>query len=132
MADPDENDEKKPIDPRVAATSAISGSTIAILGVCIPLVAILKSPLIVFFALGGAALAIAGVWYSGRSKEVASKSKEIAALSATVEELKARLDDVEVINRFETTLAERALEEQRSELEAGEAELGESNGKISH
>ena len=118
----EKDEEKGPADPRVAATSAISGSTIAILAVCIPLVAILKSPMIVLFVLAGAALAIVGVWNSGRSKEVATKSKEIEALNATVEDLKARLEDVEVINRFETTLAEKALAEERIELESA-AEL---------
>ena len=110
MAKRDKKKAGKSADPRVEATSEIGSYLIAGLAICIPLVAILKSPLIVVVVVGGAALAIAGIWRSGNSKEVESKSKRIADLESTIEDLKERLENVEVINRYETTLAERALE----------------------
>jgi hypothetical protein len=105
------DEEEKSSDPRVVATSAISGGMVAALAVCIPLVAILRSPMVVFVVIGGAALAIAGVWNSGKSKGKVKKSTEIAALESTIEDLKERLENVEVMNRFEEALAEKALRE---------------------
>ena len=102
--------ERKVVDPRVLATRSISGSALGMLAICIPLVAILKSPVLPFVVIGGAAFAIAGVWFFGRSKVVATHSKEIASLEATVEELTERLESVEVMSRYEATLGEDAGE----------------------
>ena len=55
--------------------------------------------------IGGAAFAITGVWFFGRSKVVATHSKEIAELETTIADLKERLENVEVINRYEASLA---------------------------
>ncbi len=82
----------------------------ALLAVSIPLVAILKSAVLPFVVIGGAALAIAGVWFFGRSKVVATHSKEIAALEATIKDLGDRLENVEVMNRFEASLSEPPLD----------------------
>ena len=102
--------ERKVVDPRVLATRSISGSAVALLAISIPLVAILKSAVLPFVVIGGAALAIAGVWFFGRSKVVATHSKEIAALEATIKDLGERLENVEVMSRYEASLAERPLE----------------------
>ena len=116
MAREGERDDKnQPSDPRVAATGAIAGATVGALAVCIPMVVVLKNPAVAFVVVGGAALAIAGVWFSGRSKIEAAKQKQIASLESTIEELRERLDNVEVINRYEKTLAESEL----AELEDG-------------
>ena len=109
MADSDKNEDKP--DPRVAATSVIAGTSVGMLAICIPLVAVMKNPIFPFVVVGGAALAIAGVWYFGRNQGAATQSKEIATLESTIEDLKERLENVEVINRYEATLAERSLEE---------------------
>ena len=109
MAEPDRKDSESSSDPRIAATSKISGSMVAALAICIPLVAILRSPVVVFAVIGGAGIAIAAVWLSSRSKESVTKSKQIAALESTIEDLKERLECVEVINHYEKTLAEREL-----------------------
>ena len=107
-------DEKERSDPRVAATSSIGVGTIVALVALVVLFGITRSPSIAFVVIGGAALAIAGNWIFGRSKTEAAKSTEIAKLEATIEDLKERLENVEVINRYETTLAERALEEEQA------------------
>ena len=106
--------EKRPIDPRVAATRSILKGSIVMFVICVPLVAILRSPILPFLVVGGSALAIAGVWFFGRSKIVASHAKEIDALERTVNELKERLDGVELRNRFEEVLAEKAISEGRA------------------
>ena len=104
--------DRKTPDPRVVATRAICRWTLPILAVCIPLVALLKSPILPFLVIGGASLSISSVWFFGRSKVVATHSKEIDVLEKTVEELKSRLDGVEVRNRYEEALAEKAFSEQ--------------------
>lgn len=100
MTKRDKDDESA--DPRVAATGKISGTMVAALAIGIPLVLVLKSPVVVFWVICGAALAIAGVWLSGQSKAGESKAKKIADLEATIEDLKERLENVEVINHYET------------------------------
>ena len=104
--------DRKIPDPRVVATRTICRWTIPILALCIPLVGILKEPILPFLVIGGASLAISSVWFFGRSKVVATHSKEIDALEQTVEDLKNRLEGVEVRNRFEEALAEKAFGEQ--------------------
>lgn len=99
--------EKKVIDPRVRATRSIGNSAIAMLALSIPLCAILHSAVLPFAVIGGAAVAMASVWLFGRPKVVATHSKEIAALEATIMELRERLDDVEVISRYEAELVAR-------------------------
>lgn len=126
--------EERSADPRVAATSQISGTTIAALAICIPLVAILKSPIVAFVVIGGAALAIASVWLTGRSKTESLKSEEITKLEATIKDLQERLENVEVINRYETALAERAIETELAESELVEGsprEMGPKGGSDS-
>ena len=125
----EDKDEEKPSDPRVAATGAISGATIGALAVCIPIVAITRSPMIAMLVVGGAAVAIAGIWISGRSKEVAAKSEQIENLESTIKDLQERLENVEVINRYETTLAERALEEEESSKPRSMGPKEVSNGQ---
>jgi hypothetical protein len=98
---------------------------LAALAIGIPRVLVLKSPVAVFWVICGAALAIAGVWLSGQSKAgqsktVESNAKKIADPEAMIEDLKERLENVEVINHYETTLAERALE---AESEVGTSDL---------
>ena len=102
--------ERKVVDPRVLATRSIGGTTIAALAMCIPMVAIMKSLVLPFAVIAGSAVAIGCVWFFGRSKVVATHSKEIEALEETVDDLKERLENVEVMNRYETVLAERSVE----------------------
>lgn len=106
---------EEPADPRVQATKEIGGYLVAALAISIPLVAILENPLVVAMVVAGAAVATAGVWFFGNTKAVETKSHRIAELESTIEDLKERLENVEVINRYETSLAERALEEKECE-----------------
>jgi hypothetical protein len=79
------------------------------IALCIPMVVFLKSPLLPFLVIGGAALGISSVWFFGRSKVVATHSNEIDALEKAVADLTDRLGDVEVRNRYEEALAEKAF-----------------------
>jgi hypothetical protein len=101
--------EKKTPDPRVVATKTVCRGALAMLALCIPLVAILKSPILPFLVIGCATLGISSVWFFGRSKVVATHSKEIDVLEKAVEEMQGRLEGVEVRNRFEEALAEKEL-----------------------
>ena len=118
MAKRDKKEDDKHSDPRVEATSAIGGHLIAALAICIPLVVITKNPMIVLMVAGGAAVAISGIWYFGKSKEVETKSQRIEELESTIEDLTERLENVEVMNHYEEKLAERALEELEAEEQA--------------
>ena len=110
--------EKRVVDPRVVATRSICRSAIAIFAISVPLIIFVKLMWLPLAVLGGTALAVSGVWFFGRSKVVATHSKEIAALETTIADLTERLENVEVINRFEASLLEED-DASRSERKLG-------------
>ena len=103
-------------DRRLLATSTIAGSTLGMLILCVPLCAITKDATLPVFAIAGSSLATAAVWLFGRPKNPREASeKQVAALEATLLDLQQRLENVETINRYETTLAEEEARGDRSQ-----------------
>ncbi|MDB6151240.1 MAG: hypothetical protein JWQ44_2688 [Chthoniobacter sp.] len=85
------------------------------LALCIPLCAVLRSPMIPIVVIIGTALLSLYVWNSGEKR---ANGLEADALRAKIKELEERLSNVEVINRFEDRLAEKQVRQaaQRAEL----------------
>jgi len=99
-------------DRRLLATSTIMGSTLAVLGLCIPLCWITGLNELPLWAIAGSAISTAAVWLFGRPKDPeveAVPKKKLLALEETVGELRERLENLEVINRYEGTLGEDPL-----------------------
>ena len=100
-------------------------AALAMLGVCIPLCAVLKSASIPFLVIGGAVLATFYIWNSGQRSQEKSEEEEVEILRRKVADLEERLANVEVINSFEERLAARELdhtEEEEAEAERDEVE----------
>ena len=102
----------KPTDLKVEANNNFP---IAALAIGLLLLVILKNPLVVLMLISAAAAVIAAVWLARNPHSDESKSDHIADLESTIADLEERLENVEIINHYETSLAER-------ELEAAEAE----------
>jgi hypothetical protein len=99
--------KKPPKDRRLLATFAILGTELGILTLCIPLCPITGIDSLPIWSIVASAIAISSVWFFGKPTEVdKEQTKQIAELKATMLELKERVENVEVIDRFETKLAQ--------------------------
>lgn len=90
------------------ATSTIMVTTLGSLSLCIPLCFITGLNTLPLWAIAGSALSTAAVWIFGKPKdpEVEAVAKQrVGELEATVTELRERLENMEVIHRFEDKLA---------------------------
>jgi len=97
-------------DFRVVSTAAVSGATIAMMGICIPLVAITQMVTLPLFVLGASALSVSAIWFFGSKKPQDNQSSsKIEELENTVNDLKQRLENVETISHFERAMAEKSL-----------------------
>jgi hypothetical protein len=94
-------------DRRLLATSTIMGSMVGALALCIPLCWITNTAYLPILAIGGAALATASVWIFGKPVDPDGASKlQIAELETTIADLRERLENVEVMSRYEATLVD--------------------------
>lgn len=110
----DQSPAKAPIqrrDPRTAALNNVWGSALAMLALCIPLCAVLRSAMIPILVVAGTAIVSLYIWWSGAAEREADTS-EADALRDKIKELEDRLANVEVINRFEDRLAEKRLRQE--------------------
>ena len=102
--------KKPPKDRRLLATFGILGAGVAMMGLSIPICIVDGSLTVALCAIGATALSTGAVWLFGKPEEIdKTQSKKIAELESTLTELKERLENVEVINRFETKLAEEEI-----------------------
>ena len=105
-------------DRRLPATVAIVFGTVFVMACCIPMVVFgTKDATLPIWALGASALATAAVWLFGepprpKAPKVPDYSEKIAELEKAIEDLEERLESVEVMNRFESAMAEKAFEAQ--------------------
>lgn len=95
-------------DPRPKAVGQIWAAAVGMLAICIPLCAVLRSAILPFFVIAGAALATLYIW-SASSRNQEPPEDEAESLRAKIKELEDRLANVEVINRFEDRLAEKQV-----------------------
>ena len=101
------NDQNKG-DFRPDAIGQVWWAALAMLAICIPLGAVLKSGAIPLVVIGGAVLATMYVWKTNPQKTSRAED-EAETLRAKIRELEERLANVEIINSFEERLAERSL-----------------------
>jgi hypothetical protein len=81
-------------DPRVAATAAIWGISVGLLGVCVPLIALTNSGVLLpLLVLVGASVSTSAIWLSSRSPQPAKQRK----LAQTVVTLEERVTNLEAI-----------------------------------
>jgi hypothetical protein len=99
-------------DMRMQITKTIWGYSVAMLGICIPLVGIIAKPgpgagsalLLPACVIAGAAIATVAVWLGkGRS----SQGPRVAELEEQLRQLEERVANVETISSFEKGLLER-------------------------
>jgi len=104
-----------PKDRRLVATFGIMGAALGMLALCIPLCMITDNDALPLWTIASSAVATLGVWFFGKPKAIDERQrKEIKELQTTIVELKERLENVEVMNRFETKLAESHSEEEEN------------------
>lgn len=117
-----------PKDRRMVATIAIMGSALGMLALCVPLCLIVDMDSLPIWTIVSAAVATSSVWFFGKPKEVDEKqTKDIKALQASLQEMKERLENVEVMNRYEATLAEKTL----AKPDSGSTEPERTMGPVS-
>ena len=106
----DQDDDKKPGDPRVEGIATVGWVTLAALGICIPLSAIIGetagwlTPILPLSIIFGAGIMAVRIWSSGE-KQV--NQKENDALRQRIEDLEERLGNLEVVDSLEAHMAER-------------------------
>lgn len=99
-------------------------TSIALLGVCIPLVAITKLIYLPMLVILGAFTAASIVWTSKPRVATDTQSAEkIAELEKTVADLQERLANVETINHFERAMAEKAMTENSEDTTTSESSV---------
>jgi len=82
------------------------------MGLCIPMVFVTKDATLPIWVAGASGVGILAVWLFGKPAppKMEEQKKMITELQSTVEDLKERLENVEVMNRYESVLAEKALD----------------------
>jgi Tfp pilus assembly protein PilN len=105
---PDLSREQRTGDPRVSGIATVGWITLAGLALCVPLAALLKSPLIAgalpLALILGSGLMAMRIW-SSREKLVNQKENEV--LTKRISELEERLSNLEMIDSLEAHFAEK-------------------------
>ncbi len=97
-------------DVRLKATKTIWALSVAMLGICVPLMETIRSPIIPIFVLTAAAVSTMRIWgsKSGASRSLGSDSAALdAASKKQIQELEERLAALESITNFEHHLLEK-------------------------
>ncbi len=99
------------LDHRPAVTRTIWRSALGMLFLAIPLVPLTHFSWLPVCVIGGAALGTWGVWmFGGREKPVKpAKDPAIVELEGKVAALSERLENVEILNRFEERLVMKTV-----------------------
>jgi len=114
-----EQDEQARLTARMKMVEKIGGMGIAMLAICIPIVAIIQdAPLLLLALLPilviiGTGVGMVTVW---RSSSHIADSREIEELQRQVADLHARLSNLEMMDSYERRLAQR---EAQAELHQG-------------
>ena len=95
------------IDHRPGVTRSIWRCSLGMLFLCIPLVPLTGFDWLPMGVIGGAALGTLGVWMFGKPAAPPKPEKDpvLLEMQKTVASLGERLENVEVLNRFEERLA---------------------------
>ncbi len=98
------------MDHRPGVTRSIWRCGLGMLFLCIPLVPLTGFDFLPMGVIGGAALGTLGVWMFGKPAAPPKPEKDpvLIEMQRTVASLGERLENVEVLNRFEERLAREA------------------------